>query len=67
VHTSFLSLLDTIHLPLCADLGLELSDCAEHVEQQATGCTSGVDVLIQYLEIDLLAFEIGGNLAQMKR
>jgi hypothetical protein len=67
VHTSFLSLMDTIHLPLCADLGLELSDCAEHVEKQATGCTSGVDVLIQHLEVGLLAFEISGNLAQMKR
>jgi hypothetical protein len=44
-----------------------IHNCAEHVEKQATGCTSGVDVLIQHLEIDLLAFEISGNLAQMKR
>jgi len=39
---------------LCPNLRLELPNCPEHVEQQASGCIAGIDVLIEHLQFNLL-------------
>ena len=57
-------LLDAVHLPLGPDLGLELGNRPQHIEQQAPGRITGVDTLIEDLEINLLALEFVGDLAQ---
>ena len=46
-------LLDAIHLPFCPDLCLKLRNGPEHVKEQAPGCIAGIDVLVQYLEVNL--------------
>jgi hypothetical protein len=35
------------------------------MKQQASSCITGVEVLIEDLEVDLLAVEFSGNLVQM--
>jgi hypothetical protein len=37
------------------------------MKQQASGGITGIEVLIENLEMDLLAVEFCGNLAQMER
>jgi hypothetical protein len=58
--------LDPIHLPLGTELGLKLRNGSEHVEQQMSSRITGVDMLIEDLQVHLLAVEFGGNLAQMQ-
>jgi hypothetical protein len=55
LHPTGSSLLDSVHLPLGPELGLELRNSTQHVEQQASGRITGVEILIEHLEVDLLA------------
>jgi hypothetical protein len=66
VHPTGSGLLDPIHLPLDPGLGLELRNGTQHVEQQASGRITGVKMLIEDLEVDLLARQFGGNPAQIQ-
>ena len=56
-----------IHLSLGPSFSLELGNGPQHMKQQASGGITGVEVLIEDLEVDLFAVEFGGNLAQMQR
>jgi hypothetical protein len=67
VHPTCSGLLDPIPLPLGPEFGRELRHGTQHVEQQAAGRSTGVEMLIAHLKVDLLARQFGGNLAQMQR
>ncbi len=67
LNTSILRLLDPVHLPLGADLGLKLADGPEHVEQKPSGAIGCVDVLIKDDKIDAFIAKGLGNLAEMQR
>lgn len=58
--------LNPIHLPLGAYFRFELADGAEHIKQQAASCITGIDALIEDLEVDLLAVKLIGDLSQMQ-
>ena len=65
-HSPFLSLGYTVHLTLGTQFGLELGDGRQHMEPQtATGIT-GIDILIQHLQIHLLVLEFIDYLTQMQ-
>jgi len=55
--------MDAVHLPFRTNLRLKLGDSAQHIEQQASRGVAGVDVLVQHLQIEALAFQLIRNLA----
>jgi hypothetical protein len=65
-HTPLSGLPNPIHLPLGPEFGFELRNGAQHMEQQASRGIAGVDMLIEDLEMDLLAVECRSDLAQMQ-
>lgn len=65
--SSGLGELDAVHLALGPQLGLELGNGAEHVEEQPTGGGIGVDLLVEHLEMNTLASQLLGDLTQVQR
>ncbi len=64
--TPLFRLLDPIHLPLSAYLRLKLGKGSQHVEEQALYGITGVDMLIENLQVDLFALQRVGDPAQMQ-
>jgi len=58
--------LNPIHLPLRAYLCLKLGNGSQHVEQQAPRGITGVDMLIEDLQVDLFALQFVGDPAQLQ-
>ncbi len=66
LHAARFSFLDAIHLPLGANLGLKLRNRSQHIEEQAAGRITRIEVLVHDLEVDLLAGECIGDLTQVQ-
>jgi hypothetical protein len=58
--------LNTICLTFGTDLRFKLRDSPQHVEQQASRCIGRIDILVQYLKVDLFPLEFISDLAQMQ-
>jgi hypothetical protein len=67
VYATLFGFLNAIHLPFGAYFGLKLSNRAEHVKQETTGGIAGIDVLIEDVQVDLLARQGLRNLTEMPR
>ncbi len=65
-HAALFGLLDTVHLALGPNFGLELADSTQHVEQEAARGVARVDALVQHLKVHALFFEALSDLAQMQ-
>ena len=65
-HPPCFGLLDPIHLALRPQLGLEWRKGAEHIEEQPSGRIACIDVLVEDLQVHVLARERLGHLAQMQ-
>jgi hypothetical protein len=52
-------------LSLGTEFRFELPNGAEHMKQQTPGGIAGIDVLIEDVQVDALALEFLGKLAQM--
>lgn len=65
-HPACFGALNTIYLPLGTQFRLELRNRAQHMEQQAPRRIVGVNLLIQDLEMDLLALQLLRNLTQVE-
>ena len=57
---------DAVGLALGAELGFELRNSAEHIEQQASRGVARVDVLVDHLQVDAFPAELLGNPTQVK-
>jgi len=66
MHPPRFGFLNPIHLSLGAYLGFELGNGAQHIKEEAAGRISGVDVLIEHVEMHLLLGQGLGDLAQMQ-
>ena len=64
--TPLFRFLDPIHLPLRAYLRLKLGNGSQHVEQQAPRGITGIDMLVEDLQVDLFALQFVGDPAQLQ-
>ena len=60
-------MLNALALPLRTELRLELSNGAQHMEQEPAGRITGVEVLIQHLQMDAFALQVLRDLAEVER
>jgi hypothetical protein len=58
--------LNPIHLPLSAYLGLKLGIDSQHGEQQAPRGITGVEILVEDLQVDLFALQCVSDPAQLQ-
>ena len=65
-HTTLFRFLNPIHLAFSSEIGLELSNCAQHIEQQASGGMVGINILVDNVEMNLFTLQFIGNLRQMQ-
>lgn len=63
---SLFGFFNTIHLTFGTDLRFKLRYSSQHVEQKTSRCIGRIDVLVQYLKVDLFTLELISDLAQMQ-
>ena len=66
MHPAFAGLLHPLHLALGPQCGFELRNGPQHLKQQASHHIADVELLIEDLEMDLLAVEFRSDLAEMQ-
>jgi len=55
MHATLFRFLDAIHLPFSLEFSFKLSNCAQHIEEQASGGRAGIKILVDDMEMDFFA------------